>query len=183
MRFLNRFFQSFLAVTVLVASLWFGPSAVAADRVVLKYKIFRGSIAVSELADFASSGKASPMLQLYLKASSQDPDVVRTVLMQKVDVDTQMANRLLDNPVSELLLDQVGQVVHPPNDSDSGEAMQTALLKAAKQDSQVSLIGIIENYPTSKVEVEGEQIIKLNAKISSIRSGAQSLKDKLTDLL
>ena len=182
MRLVSRFFQSLLAVTVLIAGLWFGPSAAAADRVVLKYKMFRGSVSVSELAAFANSGKASPMLQLYLKASGQDPDVVQTVLKQKVDVDAKTADRLLNNPVSTLLLDQVGQVVHPPDGEAAGEAMQTALLKTAEQDSKVSLIGIIENYPASKVEVEGEQVIKLNSKISSISSGAKSIKDRLTDL-
>ncbi len=182
MCFLNRFCQLILAVTILIGSFLPGPSAVAADQVALKYKVFRGSVSVSELAEFADSGKAPPMLQLYLKASGQDPDVIRTVLKQKVDVDAKTADRLLDNPVSALLLDQVGQVVHPPDDADAGEALQTALLKTAEQDNQASLIGIIENYPASKVEVEGEQIIRLNAKISSIRSGAKNLKDKLTNL-
>jgi len=52
-------------------------SAIAAEQVVLKYRIFRESISVEELTTFAETGELSTSLRLNFALARQNPKVVR----------------------------------------------------------------------------------------------------------
>jgi len=54
-------------------------SAIAAEQVVLKYRIFRESISVEELTTFAETGELSTSLRLNFALARQNPKVVRFI--------------------------------------------------------------------------------------------------------
>ncbi|HEY9643817.1 MAG TPA: alpha/beta hydrolase, partial [Coleofasciculaceae cyanobacterium] len=62
------------------------PRATAAERVVMKYQIFRRSVAVADLTQFAKTGETTRPLRTYLRMSGQDPDKIRKTLTDEVDV-------------------------------------------------------------------------------------------------
>jgi Alpha/beta hydrolase of unknown function (DUF1400) len=54
--------QLFVYVGVTVITFGFSSEVLAAEKVVLKYKLFRGSLSVAELTTFAQAGEASPAM-------------------------------------------------------------------------------------------------------------------------
>lgn len=138
--------------------LWQSSSAIAAERVVLKYRILRESISVAELTQLAATGQASPKLQAYLKLAQQSPESLRQPLVKPIGVNRRLLDRVLNSRPGEILLDQVGQVIHPPSNQASRQALRSALVLSATPDNQITLIEVLQNYPTPEVEVEGDRL-------------------------
>lgn len=148
---------------------------IAAETVVLKYGAFRGSVPVSELKDFAETGKVSSSLRFYLNASRRDPQEVRQSLTQEAKVNPLLLSRVLNSQAGEGLLDQVSQVVHIPSGAANRQALRSALILSAAQDSKITLLETIQNYPTSEVEVEGKNLAKVSRQLSTIGGRIQDL--------
>ncbi len=140
----------------------------AAQSVVLKYRFLRESISVTELSTFARTGELSPTLRTYLKLAGKEPDQLRRALTQEVKVDPNLLSGLLNNPIGELMLAQVSEVVHTPDNVANRESLRGALVSSALPDGKVTLIETLENYPTPEVHVEGERVVEVAQKISNL---------------
>lgn len=138
--------------------LWQSSSAIAAERVVLKYRILRESISVAELTQLAETGQTSPKLKAYLKLAQQSPESLRQPLVKPIGVNRRLLDRVLNSRPGEILLDQVGPVIHTPSNQANRQALRSALVLSATPDNQITLIEVLQNYPTSEVEVEGDRL-------------------------
>jgi hypothetical protein len=148
-----------------------GTSVLAAERVVLKYKIIQQSVSVAELSTFAETGQMSPDLETYMKLSNQDPKKVRHALADEVTVNAIVLDRGLNNPVGNILLDQVGLVIRTPSGEANRQALRSAIVLSASQDNKLSLIETIENYPTRDVYVEGDRLVEVYQQLSKLERG------------
>lgn len=147
-----------LSLIASIAVLLYSNSAIAAEKVTLRYNIFRTSISVDELANFAETGKVSPTLNFYLKQSRQEPATVRRILSQEVNANPVVLDRVLNNRIGEFLLDRISQSFTTPSGQASKQALRSAIVLSANEGNKVSLIEILQNYPTSEVIVEGERL-------------------------
>lgn len=178
---LSRVFIISAGVLIFSSSaLLFEPQAAnAAQQVILKYRIFRQSISVKELSTFAETGELSKSLRLNLALARQDPKAVRQYLTEPVRVNVVLLDRVLNSPVGNVILDQIGQVIHTPSRLADRQALRAALVLSASRDGQISLIETIQNYPTSQVEVEGD---RLESAYRQLRRLGGRLQDLLNDL-
>lgn len=142
----------------------------AAESVILQYGILQGSISVEELSTFALSGELSSSLKSYLRLSDTKPEDLRKVLTKEVDLDGVSLSRTLNSLPGEILLDQVGTIIRPRSRRASRQALRAALVNSALSDDQITLIEVIENYPTDEIYVEGDRLV--NA-YNSIRRGVE----------
>lgn len=140
----------------------------AAQSVVLKYRFLRESISVTELSTFARTGELSSTLRTYLKLARKKPDQLRRALTQEVKVDPNLLSGLLNNPIGELMLAQVSEVVHTPDNIANRESLRGALVSSALPDGKITLIETLENYPTPEVHVEGERVVEVAQKIGNL---------------
>lgn len=147
----------------------------AAERVVLKYRIFRESLSVEELSTFAETGKLSRSLQVNLALARQDPKLIRKYLSQPVNVDPVILDRVLNSPVGNAILDQLSQVIHTPSQKANRQALRSALVLSANVDKQMTLIEIMQNYPTSAVEVDGERLESAYRQLARLQGNLQDL--------
>jgi hypothetical protein len=168
---------AFLAIGVTILS--HTSEAIAAERVILKYKVFRESISVPQLATFAQTGEISQSLRFYLDATRQNPEDVRRVLNRPIDVNIVTLDRTLNSRIGELLLDQVGQAIHPPVEEVNRQALRSALVLSAQSDNQVSLIEVLQNYPTAEVEVEGERLVQAYRQLSALNGRLRNVAEEL----
>lgn len=145
-------------------------AAIASERVILKYKIFRESIEVDELTALAETGEVSPALQSYLDYGNQDPQAFRETLTREIDINVILLDRALNNPIGGFILDQTSQVVHTPSGKANRQALRAALVLSASQDNTVSLIEIIQNYPTPEVIVEGDRIVAAYKQLKALEA-------------
>ena len=154
-------------------------SVFAADQVVLKYRIFRESLSVKELSSFAETGELSTSLRVNFALARQDPKAIRRYLTQPVKVNFLFLDRVLNSPVGNVVLDEVSQVIHAPSRRADRQALRAALVLSARRDNEITLIEIIQNYPTPEVEVEGERLVSALRQISRLGGTLEDLLDAI----
>jgi Alpha/beta hydrolase of unknown function (DUF1400) len=147
----------------------------AAEQIVLKYRVFRQSFAVKELSTFADTGQPSLTLRAALMLARQDPQKVRNYLTAPVKVNSVILNRVLNSPVGNVILDQISQVIHTPGRKTDRQAMRSALVLSAAKDNDIRLIEVIRNYPTTEVEVDGDNLEKAYRQLRSLQGSLQNM--------
>jgi hypothetical protein len=164
-----------LLITAIAASgvLLFAPVTPAAEEVVFHYGIFRQRLAVSELTDFAETGETSRVLKRYLKRANSDPEAVRQALIRPIDVDHEVLDRALNNPAGDRLLDELGKIVQTPDDEDNREALRTALDKATANDNRLTLLEVIQNYPTDEIHLDVKRAIRTYNRVAEYQGPLQ----------
>lgn len=159
-----------------VASLLPGTEALAAEEIVLRYNILERSISVEELTTFAETGEASSRLENYFELSGQKPERIQRLLTRQTDVQVTTLDRILNTPMGDVMLDQMGDFVHTPSDAANRQAMRSALVLSASDDNQISLLEIIQNYPTEQVHVNGNRFATAYRQM-------QNFEDRITEVL
>lgn len=154
---------------------WVALPVEAAEQVVLKYKVFRESVSVQELSTFSETGELSPSLQSLFSLAQQDPEQVRRSLNQEVQASPVVLDRLLNSFVGGFLLEQVSQTVHTPSDQANHQALRAALVLSSAKDNRLSLMEVIQNYPTNEVEVEGERLLNAYLQLKGLEERLQNL--------
>ncbi|MBV8886638.1 MAG: alpha/beta hydrolase [Chroococcidiopsidaceae cyanobacterium CP_BM_RX_35] len=157
-----------LFLGVSVSTLLYSTNANAAERVVLKYGNFQGTVAFKELNQFVQTGATTPTLSAYLKASGQTSDATRKALKAGVKGDPSYLNSLLSSWAGPILLDQVGEVVHSPSNPADQQNLRSALTQSISQSGEVTLLNAIHNYPSDSVEIEGDRLIPVYKRLSGL---------------
>ena len=171
----------FLAVGAGVT--FYSHAAVAAEKVVLKYTIIQMTIPVSELETFAKTGQMSPALEMLLGQAKKNPETVRRALRKPMKVDKGFLDTALNSKPGEMILDEVGQVIHTPAGGENREALRSALVLSASQDNEITVMEMIKNYPTDEVHVEGDRLVEAYSKVASLAGQLNGATEKLQDVL
>lgn len=159
---------SYISMLTAAGVIFLTSSAEAAENVVLKYGFLRESVSIPELTALAETGEVSSSLKAYLRMANKEPEELRRVLNNEVDVDSLILYRILNTTPGELVLDQVSEIIHTPTNRANEQALRAALVKSALEDDQITLIEILQNYPTTEVHVEGERIEEVYNRVSSL---------------
>jgi hypothetical protein len=171
-RFNNSKFAKLVSQTVALGVgaivLLSSTNAYAAEQVILKYGTFQGQVSVQELTQFTETGKTTPTLRAYLEAAQQDPAVARKALKAPIKADTAFLNSLLSSWAGPILVNQIGEVVHPPTGELNQQALRSALSESIQQNGEVTLLGAIQNYPSSSVELEGDRLISVYERLTNL---------------
>jgi hypothetical protein len=158
----------------IAVSLWSG-GAIAAERVILRYRILQASVSVDELTELAETGRTSPALRAHLRLAGRDPQELRHVLNQEAEVNPLLLDQVLNNPVGDRALDQVGRAIHTPSERGNREALRAALVLSAEDDSRVSLIEVLQNYPTEEVHVNGNRLEAAYNQLAAIQTRIETI--------
>ena len=157
-------------------------SAIAAEKIVMKYGPLRRSLPVEDLRTLSDTGKTSRKLRRYLKLAKQSPDSLRTRLNQPVAMSVVTLDSRLNSLPGRLLLDEAGRYIHPPGQQGSRQALRSALVLSASDDNQITLIESLENYPTPDVEVDVDKTVALYRRIDGVMNN-QPAASPLFDFL
>ena len=131
------------------------PIAVAAEEVIFYYGAASQSVSVDELEDFAHIGKKSPSLKFLFNFSQQNPQLARYVLNQEFPIEAIWVANVLNSTPGEFLLRETSKIVHTKSQSANVQALRGALVQSASDDNRVSLLEVLQNYPTQQVYVDG----------------------------
>lgn len=131
------------------------PLAVAAEKVIFYHGVASQSVSLEELENFANTGKTSPSLEFLFDVSQQNPQFARYVLIYEVPVEVIWAANLLNSTPGEFFLGATSKIVHPKSKSADVQALRGSLVQSARDDSKVSLLEVLQNYPTQQVYVDG----------------------------
>jgi hypothetical protein len=179
------FMRSLIVSLPLAASLTMPAIARAADKITFVFSPIEQSIQVDELREFADTGKQSSTIKTVLEQTNLDPEEMQAVLSTELDLNEHgvkltLAERILNTYVMELVLKDVGRVLHPPRvNTATVQALRGAIVTSLADDNQISLIEFLENYPTA-LQIEGSEI---DAIFNRIFDDIQDLEKPLTDLV
>ena len=162
-----------------VLVLLLSPSALAAERVVLRYRMFQRSVPVEDLTTFVETGETTRQLRSYFRLSGQDPERIRRALANEVEVDVVPLDRVLNSFLGDAILDQMGGFVHTPSGTADREALRSALILSASDDNRISLIEVIQNYPTRELHVNGNRIVATYRQIQNIQETITNALEKI----
>lgn len=155
------------------------PQAQAANEIVFRYGILRQRLSVVELAKFAETGEQSPVLERYLRRTNSNPEEVRQVLNQSVDVSKGTLNTGLNNAVGNLLLDELGKMIQTPDDQGNREALRTALVDSATPDNKLTILEVIQNYPADEIHLDVKRAIRTYNRLAEYQQPVQNVLEKV----
>lgn len=175
MKYLSSSLRSGFFLVAIAGALFYNSSAFAAQRVVFTYGLVRESISVDELTTFALTGETSSTIRYYLNRTGQNPETIRNSLTREINVSPVTLDRTLNSQIGQFLLDQIGQSIRTPSNQANRQALRSALVLSASKDNRVSLIEILQNYPTSEVLLEGDRIVRTYNQLSLIAEDIQRI--------
>ena len=147
-----------------------GSPGITAERIVLFSGTWRKSVTLEEITTFAETGETSPTLDDYFQATKHDPTTVIIVLTSPVAAELSLLDQGLNNFVGDILLDQLGTVIRTPANRSNREALRSALILSAKDDNRISLLELMQNYPTPEIWVDGDRLAEANRLLQQITS-------------
>lgn len=158
---MEQFFPYCLSFFVFSSSFFGLMSPVkAAEKVVLNYGMWQGSIPVGEMTAFCETGEASSSLAYYIRLSNQSSERVQKVLCKPIPVNGVILSKMLNNPLGGFVLDLFGQVITTPSNKASRESLRGALVTSALNNNDLSIIEVLQNYPTSEVHLNGDRLLE-----------------------
>lgn len=186
-----RFFLPLIGITA-IGILAHPLSAVAADKLVVTYGPLNATLAMADLETLVNTGEAPGSLRFYLNLAGLDPNVLRQVLTMELGASSNFMTEMLDSTSGQQLLTQISEVVHlPPNRpeiqvlksseqrySDPSEteniaALKTALVEASG-DRNVTVLEVLQHYPSEKVYVDAVKLIQFANSLQSPQSSQSS---------
>ncbi|MEB3213821.1 MAG: alpha/beta hydrolase [Leptolyngbyaceae bacterium] len=141
----------------------------AAERVVFKYRWMQRAIPVEDLSVFAETGESSQQLEHYLDALGDDADTFQRVLTRQIQIDPRLLDRGLNHPLGHLALDQISPIFHTASGESDRQALRAALVLSASDDEHISIIELLETYPTQEIHVEGDRLVEAYDDIERLR--------------
>lgn len=146
----------------------------AAEKIVLRYGIFRRSVPVSDLTEFAETGEPSRRLNRYLRMADEDPERFRQFLIEETPADPKTMNRLLASPAGDVLLDKLSEYLYTP-EQDDREALRVALTTAAENDSKISFLEVLQTYPAEEAHINVRRAIDTYRQIAAVQQRVEGV--------
>jgi hypothetical protein len=139
----------------------------AAQRVRINYRGFSRSVPVALLETLAGTGQASGVLRGLLNQAGQNPDQLRSLLTRPLAADPVVLDRSLNSRPGEWVLDYLGQSIHTGTGQANRQALRAALVLSASDDKQITLLEVLQNYPTEEVVLEGDNIQEVYTRLAN----------------
>jgi len=164
--------------------------AQAAEQLVITYGPLSAGVPVKDLETLVKTNHAPGTLKFYLNLASLDPSLLRNVLTMELGASSQFMTGMLDSSSGERLLSEISQVVHLPpvplpiealktadsTADDPSEAENMAALKAAlvesAADRRITLLEVLQHYPTEKVYVDAVKLLRFANSLDSKQLGS-----------
>lgn len=135
-------------------------------NLIIQFGLLGRTIPLQDLTRFAETGELSRGWRNNFNLAGVDPENVRTALNQQVPADVLFLDSSLNNLLGEYLLFQIGQVVGTQANTANIQAMRSAVVLSAADDNRLSLLEIIQRYPTPNIFVDARELARFGRSIS-----------------
>lgn len=151
--FTSRF--SNLCLAILSGLLATTPSAIAAERIGLKYDIGTAYISVADLEKFAKEGDTSPVLSVYKQILQiEDQEKLRRLLLTPAEASPWAIEQFNNTPLGTDVLSRFGNIIRVDNGQNGLDALKIAINKASDLEGGLTLLGILQEFPSDTLEVD-----------------------------
>jgi len=156
--------------------------AIAAETVRLTYGPVAMNIPIAELETFAETGEPSDQLEQLFDLANQDPARVRSTLNDPVAVNPVALDMVLNSLPGEWMLDRVSDTIHPASGQAGRQALRAALIGSASDDNEITLLEVMQTYPTPEIVVRGDRLLETYNRINDILGPLEDLADVFQEI-
>lgn len=169
---MGRYTVWFVSLFLLLGSLGQAKPSLAAEEVVVTYGPLEASFPLEDLRSLAQSGRPSQSLAFYLGIAGVDAATAQSALNTAMPLSQTFLDDLMNAPTGDRLLTRLTDVVHTPSREGSIPALRSAIVLSAGSDQQVTLLELMENYPTQQMYINGANLMTLMEELSEARAAA-----------
>ncbi|MGD1952032.1 MAG: alpha/beta hydrolase [Leptolyngbyaceae cyanobacterium] len=145
-----------------VAPLALGTPTFAANNVTVSYGLIELSVAVASLEAYAYENQIDDELAFYLDfLSEQDQASFREVLTAPLDVSAGTLSRVLYEPLGEIWLQRMGQVIQTDARQNGARGLRGALILAATDEEGLTLLNVMRRFPTPTLRINSVEILNV----------------------
>ncbi len=140
-----------------------------AERIYITYGPVEFSLPIAALELYAREGKINQELAGY--ASYLDPkqlEQLRNVLITRVDVTPVAIAQFLYSPQGEIILNRVGEVIQTKAGQSGFYAIRAALIKAAADPEGLTLLKVLQEFPTYGIQVNSARGFDIIDQLSNL---------------
>lgn len=149
-----------IAMVILASCFAFPDKAMASEGIVLQYGAQQETVSLEEIQEFVETGEPPEALETRLQIRSQDLEDLRQILQLQIDnIDLDFLEKALNSSIGEFILRQIGEIISSDLESDIQALAET--LVVAAEDSQLSMLEIMENFPERLIYVKGRELAKV----------------------
>jgi Alpha/beta hydrolase of unknown function (DUF1400) len=154
----------FASIAIGAIALEFGFLAqpgLSAEKLTARYGPFYRSFSVSDLQQYADTGKASPQLNSFLSLVNQKKkDSLRTILNLKLPLGVVAVDGILKSSRADQLLTKLSDATILPGHLEK-EALRGAIITAAASKEGLGTMSILNHYPTPTLTVDLKKMLTL----------------------
>lgn len=134
----------------------------AAEKIRLVYGPFNSSLSVESLKTYATTGEITPEFKPYTKfLNEQSLLQLRHWLQKDFDRDLVGLHEYTHSPQGEKLLHNLGTVVTTHSEGNGFYAIRAALIEAASQSEDWTILDVIQQFPTENMQINTKELFKL----------------------
>ncbi len=135
--------------------------ATAAEEVILTYGYIEISTSVDALRAYAETGKANSELSPYIRFLTPDQRVqFRQALQVRQDISPVNISQFLYSGIGQNILRSVGNIVQTKGRLNGAKGLRGALVLAATDPEGLSLLGVLDYFPTRAVRLDSRQAFR-----------------------
>lgn len=157
-------------------------SAAAAEKVVLSYGFLSMAIPMEDLETLAETGETSNQLSQLLNLAGQEPDQLQVALNQPIQLNPVVLSLALNSPAGEWMLDQASETIQPASGGAGRLALRSAIIGAAADDDEITLLEVMQVYPSSEIVVQGDRLLDMYNRFSEVLEPLADLAEILGTL-
>lgn len=123
------------------------------------------TVSLEEIKTFVSNGGLRQPVRDFFNSSNQEPGVVQRAFTREIEVPRNLGIEFLDTSVGQLVL---SQLVRHVQSADPLPNLRTSLRASIQNDRRISLLELIENYPTETLTLDITPLVRTYESVVAI---------------
>ena len=147
--------------------------AIATSKIVIDIAgPIKASIKVKDLRLFAETGETTKTISQAIGISKVNPNTVRGLMTLEVGAGVTNLAKVLYSNLGQNVTKGVAEVLQTKHNYESDKALRSAIILAAADDNRISVLEILEKYPTEEMHID----------VGKINEIVEKLKDTIGNL-
>ncbi len=152
----RRYLLSLSLSLILLAihSYWQTSPSLAAEKIGFKLGIFEPSLPITEIRNYAETGKIGDRLKTWLKFISQEnQQIIKQILHIQLPLDNLALEELFKTEIGQNFLLNIAQAIALPQNL-SLAALHSAIIQGNQSSEGLSILSFLEAYPQTNINIK-----------------------------
>ncbi|MGB3508530.1 MAG: alpha/beta hydrolase [Microcoleaceae cyanobacterium] len=151
-------------------------NAIATKKIVVEIKgPIQASIKVKDLEIFAKTGETTKTISQALGISKVSPNTVRGLMTLELGADVTNLAKVLYSKLGQNITEGITEVIQTRHNYESDKALRSAIILAAADDNKISVLEVLEKYPTDEMHIDVGRINEIVEKVKGTIGNLEEL--------